>query len=105
MSDRLTVADLEIERNGKPLEIELDNGEIFTFIDPKRLGLNSALTIGSLTPTEQVKLVLKSGDYDRLMELSKTDEEIDLYFFEALMKKYLEHFKVLPQGEAQASSR
>lgn len=105
MSPRLTIADLEIDRNGESLEIELSNGEVFTFIDPKRTGLSAALTIGSLPATEQIKLVLKPGDYDRLMELSKTDAEVDLYFFEAMMQKYIEHFKVPSPGEPPASSR
>ena len=99
MSPRLTIEDLEIERNGEPLEIEVD-GEVFTLADPKSVGINAVLTIQSLAPADQVGLICKPGDFARLVELSKTNPELDLYFFEALMKRYLQYYKMLPSGEA-----
>ncbi|HEV3309956.1 MAG TPA: hypothetical protein VG815_05525 [Chloroflexota bacterium] len=95
---RLTIADLEIERNGDPLEIEMEDGTIFTFKDPKAINLNEMVSLEGLAPIDQIKAMMQPGDFDRL----STRPEVDLYFFTALLKKYLEHYRLPTPGEAPA---
>lgn len=98
---RLTIADLEIERNSDPLEIEMEDGVVFTFKDPKAINLNELVTLESLAPIDQIKAMMNAGDFEAL----SSRPEVDGYFFTALIGEYRKHFKLPTPGEASASRR
>lgn len=96
---RLTVADLEIERNEDPFEIEMGDGVVYAFKDPKSIQFRSLIAFEKLSPIDQVQSVMDASTFD---EFSKRPE-VDGYFFEALMKQYMAHFRMSQPGEAGAS--
>ena len=98
---RLTVADLEIERNGDPFEIEMSDGTVFAFKDPRSIQFKNLLAFGALSPQDMVRAIMDKGDFEKFAKRP----EVDGYFFEALSKRYMEHYKLATPGEARASSR
>lgn len=98
---RLTIADLEVETPDEGLEIEMADGTVFTLQDPKALSLDVVMTIESLSPMEQTKAIIAGDRWD---EFTK-QPEVNGYFFEALMAKYMAHFGLGTPGEGLASPR
>ena len=96
---RFTVADLEVERPAEGLEIELSDGSVYTLQDPKAMQLQDALNLESLSPTDQVKALISDDKFDEFA----AKPEVDIYFFEAVMKKYASHYGLGSLGEGNAS--
>lgn len=96
---RLTVADLEIERNDDPFEVEMDDGAVFVFNDPKAIEWTGLMAFDPKRPAEALRLIMGAEGYAAFA--ARTD--VDGYFLEAVFKKYMEHFKLPQQGEASAS--
>lgn len=98
---RLTISDLEIERNGDPFEIELDDGTVFELLDPKAIPAQQLLVFESLPPAGQLKAAIANDRGDELLQRS----EVDGYFLEALMLRYAAHFGIGSRPEGRASQR
>lgn len=97
---KLTIADLEIERNDEPFSIEMDDGEVFDLRDPKRLPAKVLAVLERLPVSDQLRHIIgeKSGEFlDR--------DDVDGYFFEKLMQQYRAHFGLGTAPEANASQR
>lgn len=98
---RLTIADLEIERNEDPFEIELEDGEVFTLRDPKSIPAATLVVLEKLSPRDQLKAAIaddRGGDF-----LAR--EEVDGYFLEALMNKYAAFYGLGDLGKGRGSGR
>ena len=96
---RLTMADLEIERPGEPLEIVMGDGSVFTLQDPKALSLSTVLGLEEMPPLDQVRALIAD---DKFHEFAARPD-VDGYFFEALVKRYLDHYGLGKLGEGVAS--
>lgn len=97
---KFTIADLEIERNEDPFEIEMDDGKTFVLKHPQSLPFADIIQLGSMTPLEQVKAVMGGHFAD-----FTAYPEVDGYFFDALIEKYMAHYGLKNPGEAGASPR
>ncbi len=98
---RLTVADLEIERPTEGLELEMEDGTVYVLQDPKGIQLEAMIQLESLPPADQVAALIAD---DKFEEFSKRPE-VDGYFFEAVMSKYVGHYGLGTPGEGLASLR
>lgn len=94
MSPRLTSKDLEIEQPKEPFIVELDDGEEFTFPDPKAQSFDFLMSFGTKSPEETVKAILGEDTYMAF----RAHPEVNGYFMEYVIKKYKEHFGIqLPE--------
>jgi len=98
---RLTISDLEIERNDDPFEIEMNDGEVFALLDPKGVAAEKLIVLEKLPPAEQVKAIVAGDRADELLAYP----DVDGYFLEALLQKYAKHFGLGNLGNASASPR
>lgn len=98
---RLTIGDLEIERNDDPFEVEMADGTVFTFRDPKAIQWTGLVAFDPTKPAQALSLVLGDEQYAAFSQR----DDVDGYFLEAVFKKYMEHYRLAPPGEAAASSR
>lgn len=98
---RLSISDLEIEEREEPFEVEMEDGTVFTFKDPKAISAAGLLTFDPTQPIQIVRLAL--GDEEAVKFLARP--EADGYLLNAVFKKYMEHFRLPLPGEADASSR
>lgn len=98
---RLTIADLEIERPDEGFEIEIAEGVVFVFQDPKALSVEAVMELENLSPRDQAKALIADGKWDEFV----SRPEVDVYLFEAVMKRYAEHFGLGSLGEGIASLR
>lgn len=97
----MKIANLEVERPKEGLEIEMDDGTIFTLQDPKAMRLTTLVGIESLPRIEQVKALIADGKFEEFA----ARPEVDGYFFEGVMKAYAKHFGIGSLGEGIASPR
>jgi hypothetical protein len=95
----LTIADLEIERPGDGLELEMDDGTVFRLQDPKALQLDSLINMESLSAKQQVAALIADDKFDEFVKRP----EVDGYFMEAIVKKFGSHYGLASLGEGSAS--
>lgn len=97
---RLTISDLEIERNDDPFEVEMSDGEVYRLVDPRAIHATVLVTLDSMKPDQQLRTI--AGDRgDEL--LARPD--VDGYFLEALMRRYRQHYGIGSPPESDASPR
>jgi hypothetical protein len=94
VSPRFTTKDLEIEKPKEPFIVELDDGEEFTFPDPKAQSFNFLMSFSTRSPEETIKAILGEDTYAAFL----SHPEVNGYFMDYVIKKYKEHFGVLTPG-------
>ena len=72
----------------EPFEVELSDGSIVIFPDPKSLPLASLLELGSAEPKDQVRILL--GDAG---EALLADPQVTASVFDSMMGEYLAHVR------------
>lgn len=98
---RFTAKQLDVESRHEGLEIEMDDGIVYTLQDPKAIKLDSLVNLESLPPIEQIKVIIADDKFEEFA----ARPEVDGYFFEAVMKKYVAHYGLDLPGNAPASLR
>lgn len=97
---RLTISDLEIERNNDAFEYEVESGTVYTFVDPKAVPAKALIHIESLSVDAQLRHVL-GKDADAFLD----ESEIDGYVMEAVMELYMKHYGLGSPPEGKGSPR
>lgn len=95
---RLTISDLEIERNKDAFEIELDDGEVFAFVDPKAVQADDLISLEGKPAAEQLRAVLGAR-----AEAFLRHPEVDGYVMEAVLGRYMGHYGLGSPPEGRGS--
>lgn len=95
---RLTIDDLDIERDGEPFEVEMGDGEVFRMLDPKAVSGKELVRLEGLSSEGQLKATLGERA-DALLDY----DEVDGYFMQALMAKWRKHYGIPTPPEARGS--
>jgi hypothetical protein len=95
---RLSITDLEIERKDDPFEIEMSDGTVFTFKDPKAIPFAGLLLFDPKNLMLSMRVILGDDDFDNFAK----NPEVDGYFLTAIFEKYMKHYDLLPPGEDNA---
>lgn len=90
---------IEREKRPEAFEVELTDGSIVSFIDPKRLHFTVLTELDSMSPNKQIETLTGSG-WDKF----RADPEMDGEALEAVMTAYREHYGLGESGEAPSSS-
>jgi hypothetical protein len=93
------ISSIEREKRPEPFEVELSDGSLVTFTDPKRLHFTVLTGLDEMSPNKQIETLTGSG-WDKF----STDPEMDGEALEAVMTAYREHYGLGSQGEAGSSS-
>lgn len=96
---RLKIADLEIERNTDPFEVELTDGTVLVFKDPKSISAEDLLAFDITKPVQVLRAALGGEACDAFLR----SPEVDGYVLEATFKQYMAHYSLPLPGEASAS--
>lgn len=98
---KLTVSDLEIERNDEAFEIDLEDGsKPFTFSDPKGIQADLLIKLEALPVANQLRAVL-GPRADEFLE----HPAVDGYVMEAVLARYNKHYGLGTPPEEQGSAR
>lgn len=97
---RLTISELEIERNGDPFEVELDDGTVYVFSDPKGIQANSLISLETLPAVDQLRAVLGTRA-DQFL----ASPEVDGYVLEYVLDRYMKHYGLGSPPEGRGSRR
>jgi hypothetical protein len=95
---RLKITDLEIERRDDPFEVEMADGTVFTFKDPKAIQFSGLLLFDPRFPARSLRAILGDDEFDAFA----ARDDVDGYFLEAVFARYAAHYGILPAGEATA---
>lgn len=92
---------IEREKRPEPFELELSDGSVVTFADPKKMHFTVLTEMDSLPPQEQVKALVGSG-WDKF----KADPEMDGEALEWVMGLWRDHYGMDGDnpGESRSSS-
>lgn len=96
---RRKFTDLDIERNEDTYELEMGDGTVFVFADPKSIHAATLVNFEKIQPADQFRAIL--GDRaDEFFQRAETDG----YALEAILADYMSHYGVGTPGEELASS-
>ena len=95
---RFTVTQLEIERP-EGMEIEMADGTVYALQNPKALPVEQLMHFEDLSPLDQSKAIVADGKFNEF----SAHPEVDGYFFEAVLAKWIAHFGLGSPGEGVAS--
>lgn len=93
------LSSIEREKRPEPFEVELSDGALVTFADPKRLHFTVLTAIDDMPPVKQIETLTGSG-WDKF----KAEPGIDGEALESIMGAWRDHYGLGDQGEADSSS-
>jgi hypothetical protein len=96
---RLKIADLEVARRTDPFEIELSDGTVLVFKDPKSIPAEALLNFDITKPAVVMRAALGAEAFDAFFH----SPEVDGYVLEAVLTRYVAHYGLQSSGEAGAS--
>jgi hypothetical protein len=94
MSPRLTINDLDVEKQKDPFTIVLANEDgtetEYTFPDPKAQSFDFLMGFGTRTPSEMIEAILGTEAFDAF----RKHPEVTGYVMSEIMAQYAKHFGI-----------
>ena len=82
-----------------PFEVELSDGTVVTFLDPKSIHYSQIALLDSQNVDDKMRVLL-GEDYSNFAD----HEDATLGFIEAVFEAWAEHYSLAAPGESAASS-
>jgi len=70
-------------------QIEMEDGVVFTFKDPKAINLNELVTLESLAPIDQIKAMMGEGEFAALLAHPQMTGDLVI----SLLRRYTDWLK------------
>jgi hypothetical protein len=95
---KLSLSKIEREKRPEAFEVELTDGTVVEFADPKRMHFSVLVELDNLPMLEQLAALTGDG-----FEALKADPNLDAEALETVMTAWRDHYGVGDQGEARSS--
>lgn len=95
---KLSLSKIEREKRPEKFEVELTDGTIVTFVDPKRMHFSTLVELDALSQIDQIAALTGDG-----FAAMKQDPNLDAEALETIMDAWRTHYGVGDQGESNSS--